>query len=196
MDSRTKIPALALLGLSFTGCPGGDDEPNPIVGEWGAIQFDGMKLPTVETYDGVGPIVSGIAMTVEDDLAGELAFYSDVDYGDYQSHYSYGTDLVVDDSEAPKYRVELARDMFGVGEPPYYDTSGGTAVTSDGYDTGYVGDGDDGLVQPLSAPIRPAPAPAELVLTCTLDQDVLSCESDADEATRIVFKRKPKQDED
>lgn len=191
MEQRTNIPVLAILGLSFTGCPGGD-EPNPIVGEWGAVQLDGEKLP--EVYE-MGPYsaISGLRLTVEDDLAGGLAQYYEYDYGDYEIHYSLGTDLVVDDSQAPKYRVELVHDLFG-GDDSY--DSVGSAVTSDGYgDGGYLDDGDD--APPLAAAPHPVLAPAELVLTCTLEQDVLTCAAGEGDGPRsLVFKRKRPVEDD
>lgn len=186
MDSRTKIPALALLGLSFTSC--GGDEPNPIVGAWGAISLEDMKLPYSGPYNG-GTIAQGFVLTIEDDLTGALDFYAEYDFSDYNAHYSYGTDLVVDDAAAPKYRIELAHDLLGefVGddEPP---------SESAGASAGYADDIGDGL--PLALPPRPAPAPAALILHCNLTGDVLTCASEADAPIDIVFKRKPTSDDD
>lgn len=190
MEPRTNIPVLAILGLSFTGCPG-EDEPNPIVGEWGAIQLEGSKLP--EFYErGPYSTLSGLLLTVEDDLSGSFAHYYETDLGDYEIHYNLGTELVVDASGAPKYRIELVHDLFGGGDY-YYDSVGyGEAPDSDGE---YLGDGDD--APPLTAPPRPVIAPPELVLTCTLDQDVLTCASDdSDGPKSIVFKRKQPVEDD
>lgn len=193
MEQRSNIPVLAILGLSFTGCPGGG-EPNPIVGEWGAVQLDGEKLPDV---DEMGPYsaISGLRLTVEDDLSGSLAHYYENDHGDYEIHYSLGTDLVVDDSEAPKYRVELVHDLFRGGDGDYYD-SVGYAVPSAGHDdSDDLDDGDD--APPLAAAPRPVLALAEMVLTCTLEQDVLTCVAgEGDEPHSLVFKRKQPVEDD
>lgn len=99
MDHRTQIPALALLGLSFTGCPG-DDSPSPIVGDWFVSEIDGQTLPIVDNYDSY-TFEYGMEMTIEDDLAGQFGIYYQTDFGDYAARYTDGTDLVVDESAAP-----------------------------------------------------------------------------------------------
>ncbi|MFZ6184307.1 hypothetical protein [Nannocystis pusilla] len=183
MPHRTRIPVLALMGLHFTGCAGDDDKPNPIVGDWGAVQLDGDKLPSMYS-EGPYSSVYGLRMNIEDDLVGALEYYSVLDYDSYEYRHSYGSELVVDDSAAPKYRIEVQKNFFG-GDIDYSD-SVGTAVTSDGYgDGGYLG--DDSPTIDLAAPGRPIVAPAELVLTCTLDQDLLTCSSD--DVKSLVFKR-------
>ncbi|WAS94728.1 hypothetical protein [Nannocystis punicea] len=189
MQHRTRIPALALLGLHFTSCTDGDDKPDPIVGEWGAVQVEGEKLPDVYS-DGPNMIVTGLRMIIEDDLAGDFAYYGVIDYDDYEYRSSFGSELVVDDSAAPKYRIEVQQNPLG-GDVDYSD-SAGADIGSDGYDTyGYLGDGDGrSPSDELAAPRRPIAAPAELVLTCTLDQDVLTCTSDVEDLTSLVFKRK------
>ena len=50
MDPRSKIPALALIGLSLTEC-GKDDS---IVGTWTTIQVDMDKFPMVEVMASIG----------------------------------------------------------------------------------------------------------------------------------------------
>jgi hypothetical protein len=190
MQHRTHIPALALLGLHFTGCTGGDDDkPNPIVGEWGAVQVEDDKLPYVSA-DGPHTVVAGMRMIIEDDLAGDFDYYYVIDYDDYEYRSSLASELVVDDSAAPKYRIEVQQNPLG-GDVDYSD-SVGMAVTSDGYDTyGYLGDGDGrSPSDELAAPPRPIVAPPELVFTCTLDQDVLTCTSDAEGLMSLVLKRK------
>ena len=177
MNHRTQIPALALLGLTFTACTG--DEPPAIIGEWGAIQLDGEKLPYVYS-DGPYRVVSGLSMTVEGDLAGHMEIYDDVDLGDYGHHTEYGTDLVVDELGASRYRIELAYDLLGEGNPYYNDADGGSEEP--------IGEGDALRVGGLAAPIPPSLAPAGAAFTCTLDQDTLSCETEG--ATSIIFKRK------
>lgn len=183
MHPRNRIPVLALMGLHFTGCAGDDDPPNPIVGDWGAVQLDGEKLPQVYSEAEYSAVV-GLRMNIEDDLVGAFEYYSVLDYDSYEYRHSYGSELVVDDSAAPKYRIEVQKDLFGGGVD--YSDSVGTAVTSDGYDGGYLG--DDAPTIDLAAPGRPIVAPAELILTCTLDQDLLTCSGD--DVKSLVFKRK------
>lgn len=183
MQHRNRIPVLALMGLHFTGCAGDDDQPNPIVGDWGAVQLDGEKLPQVYS-EGEYAAVVGLRMNIEDDLVGAFEYYSVLDYDSYEYRHSYGSELIVDDSAAPKYRIEVQKDLLG-GDVDYSD-SVGTAVTSDGYDGGYLG--DDSPTVDLAAPGRPIVAPAELILTCTLDQDLLTCSGD--DVKSLVFKRK------
>ena len=180
MDNRTHIPALALLGLSFTACPE-DAPPNPIVGEWGAVQIDGDKFPQSYSDDSY-TAVYGLQMIVEDDLAGQLEYYVEIDYGDHEYRTKLGSDLVVDELGAQQYRVELTHDLLGRDDGAYYDTVGRSGDD--------IGDGD------RSAPIRPNLAPAELVLTCTLDQDILTCEPDDGSPSSIIFRRKAAPSDD
>ena len=184
MQHRNRIPVLALMGLHFTGCAGDDDKPDPIVGDWGAVQLDGEKLPIMES-EGPYSAVYGLRMSIEDDLVGAFEYYGVLDYDSYEYRHSYGSELIVDDSAAPKYRIEVQKDFLGGGDIDYSD-SVGTAVTSDGYDDGgYLGDGSPTV--DLAAPGRPIVAPAELILTCTLDQDLLTCSSE--DVKSLVFKR-------
>ncbi|MCY1010279.1 hypothetical protein OV079_32870 [Nannocystis pusilla] len=108
MQHRTRIPVLALMGLHFTGCAGDDDKPNPIVGDWGAVQLDGDKLPSMYS-EGPYSSVYGLRMNIEDDLVGAFEYYSVLDYDSYEYRHSYGSELVVDDSAAPKYRIEVQK---------------------------------------------------------------------------------------
>ncbi|PCC71734.1 hypothetical protein SAMN02745121_03087 [Nannocystis exedens] len=182
MQHRTRIPVLALVGLHFTGCTGDDDKPDPIVGDWGAVQLDGEKLPDVYS-EGPYTALVGLRMIIEDDLVGAFEYYSVLDYDDYEYRHSYGSELIVDDSAAPKYRVEVQKNFLG--DDVDYTDSVGMAVTSDGYDSGYLG--DDSSAIDLAAPGRPIVAPAELILTCTLDQDLLTCSGG--DLKSLVFKR-------
>jgi len=196
MQHRTHVPALALLGLTFTGCPADEEPPaDPIVGDWSAIQVDGDKFPVVYN-EGSYTSLYGLRLTVEDDLAGHIDYYSVVDYDDFAYQHSFGSDLVVDASGAPKYRLDVRTDLFE-GEEDYSETA--SAVTSDGYDSdgydtsgsdsgGYLVDGSP--IAELAAPRRPILAPAEVVLTCTLDQDILTCAGDEGGPMSVVFKRK------
>lgn len=189
MEQRTHIPVLALLGLNFTACAGEEEPANPIVGEWNAVQFDGEKLPQLESYEQY-TFVHGLRMIVDDELEGDIEYYYVVEYGDIEYHSTHGTQLVVDDAGAPKYRFEVSRDLFDGDD--YYDTIG-VPDTSDGeYDSGYLGDDDDErpASDALAAASRPTLAPAELVLTCTLEQDTLSCAADEGAPMSVVFKRK------
>ena len=199
MQHRTNIPALALLGLTFTGCPADEEPPpDPIVGEWTAVQVDGEKFPLVYN-EGSYTGIYGLRLTVEDDLAGHVDYYEVIDYDDFAYQHSFGSDLVVDASGAPKYRLDVRKDLFGGGED-YSDTASASTAgydDSDGYDTGYDTGTDSGgylgegsPVAGLAAPRRPILAPAEVVLTCTLEQDVLTCAGDDDGPMSIVFKRK------
>ncbi|MCY1061001.1 hypothetical protein [Nannocystis sp. SCPEA4] len=201
MQHRIHIPALALLGLSFTGCPDDEDKPNPIVGDWSAIQLDGEKFPVVYSEDSYTGIY-GLRLTVEDDLAGRIDYYSVVDYDDFSYQHSFGSDLVVDASGAPKYRLEVRKDPFDGDDVDYSDTAAAAtseAYDSDGYDSsgtdgdgtgtdGYLGGGSS--LRELAAPHRPILAPAEVVLTCTLEQDILTCAAEPNGPKSVVFKRK------
>lgn len=201
MQHRTNIPALALLGLTFTGCPADEDPPpDPIVGDWSAVQVDGDKFPVVYN-EGSYTGIYGLRLTVEDDLAGHIDYYEVIDYDDFAYQHSFGSDLVVDASGAPKYRLDVRKDLFE-GDGGYSDTASASTTDGDydseGYDTGYDTGGTDsgGYLLPgsplaeLAAPRRPILAPAEVVLTCTLEQDVLTCAGDDNGPMSIVFKRK------
>jgi hypothetical protein len=183
---QPRIPLLALVGLQFTRCTGGDEAPaNPIVGDWGAVQRDGDKLPDVYVH-GPSTDVSGLRLEIDDDLGGSFEYYSELTYDTYEYRHSFGSELLVDDSAAPKYRIEVQKDILG-GDEAYTD-SVGTAVTSDGYDD--EGYGGDGLAPGLAAPSGPIVAPAELVFTCTLDQDTLTCTGEGSAPKSLIFKRK------
>ncbi|MBZ5708311.1 hypothetical protein [Nannocystis pusilla] len=196
MQHRIHVPALALLGLSFTGCPDDEDKPDPIVGDWSAIQLDGEKFPAVYS-EGSYTAIYGLRLTVEDDLAGRIDYYSVVDYDDFSYQHSFGSDLVVDAGAAPTYRIEVRNDLFGGGDVDYSDTA--AAATSEAYDSygddssgtggdGYLGEGS--AARELAASHRPILAPAEVVLTCTLEQDVLTCAAEPNGPKSVVFKRK------
>lgn len=76
------------------------------------------------------------------------------------------------------------RDLLGFDPGYYYDTYAGPPGEDGSIRRG------DGAPRPLAAPSRPDLAPAELVLTCTLDQDTLSCETDGERPVPIVFTRR------
>lgn len=200
MENRAAIPMLAILGLSFTDCTDKPEPANPIVGEWVAIQIDGEKFPM--TYqEGPYSAAYGVDMEIEEDLAGDIAFYQEADYAGLHQRTETSSELVVDESEAPKYRIEIAKDFF-FGDEGYYDTG----YTSIGYtaDTGYYGTGgytstagpiDESPSRPIKLPSSPNAAPAEMILNCTLDVDALACEREGEgEPAKIIFKRRPKED--
>lgn len=208
MDDRLKIPALALLGLSFTDCTDKPPAPNPIVGDWQAISVDGEKWPVGYAYDGYS-LVYGYEMLIGDDLDGDLVFYYEGSYEGIHSRNEQGSSLVVDDAAAPKYRIDVAvQPVQGIDEPPYdtygYEVGGyggtygdtgygGTAATDGGADQGVA----DDLARPIVLPTAPGLAPAELVMNCTLDQDILSCEREGEgEPKKYIFRRKPEQSPD
>jgi hypothetical protein len=204
MDDRLKIPALAILGLSFTDCADREPAPDPIVGDWQAISVDAQKFPV---HMGVGnsTLDYGYALSVEDDLAGDFAFYYEYGYAGIHERSELASDLVVDDSTAPKYRIEVAaQPASDSDEPPPSDSSadhpddpyadGGDYGTTGGDDTGGYGSTGDLLVddaRPIVLPGAPDRAPAELVMNCTLDGDILTCAREGDGSPqKWVFKRK------
>jgi len=216
MYERMRIPGLALLTLSLTDCvdrKGGDGDGagDPIVGDWYAVKIDGETFPMIVN---MGPymIHSGLDLRVSDDLRGSFMLVNEIDYDDYLVRYEQGSTIVVDASAAPKYRIDVKRDPFGDGreEEGYDESYGPTSVgygsegyDSDGYDTaatsgGYDTDGgsgggvlgEQGAARPLQIPLAPRGAPADMVLRCTLDGKVLSCQRDGDDEPKaLVFQR-------
>ncbi|WAS94729.1 hypothetical protein [Nannocystis punicea] len=208
MEQRSKIPGLALLALSFTQCTGREQAPDPIIGDWRAIQVDGEKHPKSETGYGE-PILRGEQLRIRDDLAGELALYATQDYDGLEYNAERVAELVVDASEAPKYRIEVVHDLFENDEPydepvvpdtGYADTgyADSGAEDTDTGDTGALAGEDDDLaeVRPLKLPSAPELAPAEVVFDCTLERDTLTCDREgADELKHWVFTRIRAEDE-
>ncbi|MCY1010278.1 hypothetical protein OV079_32865 [Nannocystis pusilla] len=209
MEQRSKIPGLALVALSFTQCTGREQAADPIIGDWRAVQVDGEKHPQSHAYD--AQLLVGEQLRIGDDLAGELALYqsAELDGLDYNSERV--SDLVVDASEAPKYRIEVAHDFFEVGqepyEPPSYYDVGGYDDTGD-VDTGSADSGTDDTgapaeegddlagLRPLKLPSVPQLAPGGTAFVCTLERDTLTCDrEDADELKHWVFTRIRPEDE-
>lgn len=222
MDPRIKIPGLALLSLSLTECvertPDAGDEPDPIVGEWHAVMIDTEKYPIVDAKDSYMQTY-GFDLRVEVDLHGVLVLAVDLDYDGYVATYEQGSTIVVDASEAPKYRIDVTRTLFGghgeegrVSDPTitgYDGTDSYDSATTGGEPTGgeptsggtaydpYGGPIDlPDTSRPLKIPLTPRLAPAEMVLRCTLDavgmpeKDVLNCKRDGSEAPLTwVFER-------
>jgi hypothetical protein len=184
MDHRAAIPALALLGLSFTDCTGHGEQPT-IVGDWRAVEIDGEALPWVEA-DGPIAVRSGFEMVIDDDLTGELSYYEEFEDGPLSHHSEQGGDLLVDDAGAPDIKI-VVDDFYGFH---YEDDSSS---------------GSDGapLHADLARPIAAAPAPAgafpTFTLACTLDGDLLTCDREGagagDDFKRWVFRRHEPTDE-
>lgn len=206
MDQRSKIPGLALLGLSFTQCTGREQAPDPIIGDWRAIQVDGEKHPQSHAYD--ARLLTGEQLRIGDDLAGELAIYQQAEFDGLDYDTERVSDLVVDASEAPKYRIEVAHDFFEVGqepyEPPYYNDVGGYGDVDTGYadsgadDTGAPAEEGDDLagLRPLKLPGAPQLAPGGTAFACTLERDTLTCDREgADDFKHWVFTRIRPEDE-
>lgn len=102
MDPRIKIPALALLGLSFTGC-----SPPSIVGDWRATQVNGQKAPFAWSGS-----LYGEQLHIGDDLLGDLTLYQETEEDGGWEVQEIIIDLVVDASEAPEFRLDAALDPF------------------------------------------------------------------------------------
>lgn len=153
MNPRTKIPAMALLGLSCSQCTErSSDGVDALVGEWEAIEIDGEKFPIVETGPtpppGEGQVFAarrGWDLHVSAELGSTLAYFQEYGYGageGQNQRYEFYSGLEIDDSAAPKYRLAIQGDLvhFNEGEEPY--TSGVASITATGYaDTGYAGTG-------------------------------------------------------
>lgn len=201
MDGLAKIPALALLGLSFTACTGRDTPDDPIVGDWRAVQVDGDKHPESSSYAGQN-FIRGEQLRIDADHDGEMARYAEGDFNGLDYFSEVVADLVVDASAAPKYRIEVAHDFFedygDYGEPDI-PSDPGTGYDGTGYaDTGApdtAGYADDeaphsGRVRPLQVPTSSDFAPAAMVFDCTLEADTLTCDREgADELKHWVFAR-------
>lgn len=106
MVPRIHVPALALLGLQFTGCDSGPGaDADPIVGTWEVIEIDGSPFPD-EGED--------ISITVE--ISSENA-------GEYRYAYSYEGEpdtertrpITIDASAAPRYALTFGNSSDGNG---------------------------------------------------------------------------------
>lgn len=213
MHHRAKIPGFALLTLSLTDCVDRSNLPgegDPIVGDWHAVKVDGEVFP-MDLADGPYTYEANLELSVEETLAGELLITVRAEEDGYISNYGYGSTLLVDASAAPKYRIDVTRDLFGRDEPYTGEVGYATAVT--GYDSGYQDtappsdtdtDTDGGTTsagtggaherpnasRPLHIPLEFRLAPAEMVLRCTLSGDTLNCDRDGDDLPNVlVFKR-------
>ncbi|PCC71735.1 hypothetical protein SAMN02745121_03088 [Nannocystis exedens] len=211
MDPRSKIPGLALLALSFTQCTGREQTADPIIGDWRAVQVDGEKHPQAHAYD--EGFLIGEQLRIGDDLAGELALYQSAELDGLDYNAERVADLVVDASEAPKYRIEVAHDFFEGGKEPYdvpsypdygddtgYADTGAddTGYADSGADSGALAEPGDDLagLRPLKLPSAPQLAPEGTVFACTLEGDTLTCDREgAEEFKHWVFTRIRPEDE-
>lgn len=210
MHNRAKIPGVALLTLSLTDCVDRSEVPDgagdPIVGDWHAVRIDGEAFP-MNLAEGPYSYETNLELSVEETLEGELLITVRAEEDGYVYNSAYGSTLLVDASAAPKYRLDVTRDLFGGSTEPYsgevgYDGNG-TGYDTDSYDTGPVdtAGGTSGAdtggalerpaaARPLRIPLEPRLAPAAMILRCDLSGDTLNCERDGDEAPDIlVFKR-------
>ena len=211
MDHRAKIPGLALLSLSFTTCversPVDPQDGEGIVGEWHAVAIDGDKFPQRYSEGAIKAEIN-VELEVEQDLSGSLRVAYDEDYDGYISHEEQGSVLTVDADGAPKYVLEVKRDLFGhddgattvvatatvtVGEATGYDGTSGydsAAPTTGDASTDGVVESGRGETRPLQIPVHPSAGPAAMILRCTLDGDTLTCDRDgSDEPRHWVFER-------
>ena len=191
MDPRNRIPALALLGLSCTDCAERVTS-DPLIGEWQAVDIDGDAFPMVEDTDRVG-----WQLVVDDTGRGRLAYYEEEEDEGVLNRYEYYSDLMVDDSDAPKYRITVTGDLSDlVGDGDYsgpVTTVGGSEGYADGYgesgasESGYATSGAldpdehtfDEFELELRDTLRPSRA-GTMILDCELAADVLTCERKPD----------------
>lgn len=168
MDSRLKIPTIALLGLSLTDCkPEGDDSVLAIIGDWRAVEID-MDVYPVGGGPGGGRM--GFAMHIEDDLQGEFSMYQSAEYYDLGLDRELIVSLAVDAEAAPNYRIDLER--FPIENSDDY---------SEPYDSGPL---PNEAPEPGGTPRAAAP---HFVLDCALAGDELECTaiSDTPEAEEL-----------
>ncbi len=177
MDSRLKIPTIALLGLSLTDCkPEGEDSILAIIGDWRAVEID-MDVYPVGRGPGGGRM--GFAMHIEDDLQGEFSMYQSMEYYDLGLDRELIVSLVVDAEAAPNYRIDLERFPIEYGNE-YGEPYGYDSLPGDGAEPGGT----------------PRAAQPHFVLDCALTGDELECTaiSDTPEAEELHlwrFARKP-----
>ena len=209
--SFLRIPGLALLSLSLTDCVdrNSGSDGDGIVGDWHAVKIDGEVFPMTES-EGAYVLEYGVELHVNADLKGSLLSVAYANEDGYIGGYEQGSRIVVDASDAPNYRIDVVHDLFGdegyasgpeptaTGYDSYVsigddtDPTGYDTDTSGGYDTDTSGGALEapGPSRPLRAPRMPRLAPAEMVLRCTLDADVLNCNRDGDELPSVlVFER-------
>ena len=212
MDPRTRIPVLALLGLSCTDCTErGGSVPDPIVGEWRAVDIDGEAFPLMVSDEDYALRV-GWALEIRESHRGKLAYYYEEE-GEYDliaRSESY-SDLMVAVDDAPKYRITLAGDLSDIVGYDGYE--GGPTQPDDSYggSSGYATEGDttdlttgaldldeqafDEFELELGDAVHPTRA-GTMILDCELAAEVLTCErkpdGDGDDELRTWrFERAP-----
>jgi hypothetical protein len=179
MAPRIHIPAIALLGLQLTECSGSPEDP--LVGDWVAVEVDGMQFPL--TYSEYGNDErAGVTLHVEPDMLGDLTRYYAGVYEDIGFRGEYVSPLVADNDEAPRY-------LLTITIPVQQTVSGGEDYADSGFDEGYADEGYADGGEPPAGPdqqdtvtTRPHPraATATLQLDCTLGAEFLVCKTTSD----------------
>lgn len=105
MTDARKIPTLALLGLSFTGCA-----PDGIAGTWRAVEGLGMKLPQVEVDGDVTTTTEG-TLIIGEDLKGELRVREHEEHPGFTEHTGYDVEIEVKAQD--DFFVIEALDFYG-----------------------------------------------------------------------------------
>lgn len=102
MDPRTRIPTLALLGLSCTDCSERGAVPEPIVGEWRSVDIDAFPM----VRDDEDALRVGWGLEVGEGLRGRLAYYyeEEDDEGVIARGESY-SDLMLAVEDATRCRI-------------------------------------------------------------------------------------------
>lgn len=106
MGHATKIPAVAVLGLSFTGCGA-----EGIVGEWRATERGGKMLPEVVMEGEANKTFEGF-LEVGDDFRGNMRFRTRTEAASYAKFYGYSVDIEVEEVDGV-YVVSAVGDYFG-----------------------------------------------------------------------------------
>lgn len=112
-DPRLKIPALALLSLSFTGCGDGKDG---IAGKWRATQYEGEAYPQVETNEDT-KLTYEVFLEIGEDLKGELQHREHGVAPEAELKVGYDLEIEVE-AMAPHFLIHLVG-YGGYGEPSY-----------------------------------------------------------------------------
>lgn len=115
--SSMKIPTVALLGLSFTGC--GSDG---IAGSWRATEFEGMPVPFVE-MDGDRTHTTEGFLVIGEDLKGELQIRERSETDGFVAKSGY--DIAIEVEAMGSYFVIKTSEEYGSG---YYGGDGDYAV--------------------------------------------------------------------
>lgn len=190
MDPRTRIPALALLGLSCTDCAERTTS-DPLIGEWHAVDIDGDAFPMVEDSGRVGWLLE-----VDDNGRGRLAYYEEEEEdAGALNRYEYYSDLTVDAPDGSKYRLTISGDLSDlVGDGDYSEpvtsvggsdgyADGGSGYAESGYATTGALDPDERSFDEFELELRDALRPSRagtMILDCELAADVLTCERKPD----------------